>query len=97
MVQDGTSVYAARMTAGPRQTDDDKRRAALGELDRLHRGENVFTGALGAMAQRTGRHFAGKDDTRDDAVEIWGKRIGRALSLAGVIALASYLWLTYIR
>ena len=30
-----------------------------------------------------------------DRIELWGRRIGRGLSLAGFIALAIYLYLTY--
>ena len=30
-----------------------------------------------------------------DKIELWGRRIGRALSLAGFIALAVYLYLTH--
>jgi len=30
-----------------------------------------------------------------DRIELWGRRIGRALSLIGLIALAVYLYVTY--
>jgi hypothetical protein len=33
----------------------------------------------------------------EDAIERWGRRIGRALGLAACIALGLYLWLTYLR
>lgn len=54
--------------------------------------------ALAKTAERAGSHFAGRDpaDPPDDAIELWGRRIGRALSLAGVIVLAVYLFVTYI-
>jgi hypothetical protein len=32
-----------------------------------------------------------------DGIELWGRRIGRTLSLFGCIALAIYLYLAYVR
>lgn len=57
--------------------------------------------SLRPLTARTVAHFAGRD-ARDggeppDAVERWGRRIGRALSLAGFLALALYLGATYLR
>ncbi len=37
------------------------------------------------------------DPQPEDAVERWGRRIGRALSAAGCVALALYLYATYFR
>ena len=43
-------------------------------------------------------HFAGHDGgVERDPVEIWGKRIGRGLSLVGFVALAIYLYATYVK
>jgi len=40
-------------------------------------------------------HFAGRDAVADagdtDPIEVWGRRIGRALSLVAVVALAWWL------
>lgn len=66
------------------------------ELKKLGTSDSVFTGALGPI-RRAGTHFAGRDDPADDAVEIWGKRIGRTLSLIGVFAIGLYLYLTYFK
>ena len=33
-------------------------------------------------------HFAARDAGGSDPIELWGRRIGRALSLVGVIVLA---------
>ena len=30
-------------------------------------------------------------------IELWGRRIGRGLSLAGLVALAVYLYVTHVR
>ena len=70
---------------------------ADGSSRNLHASENVFTGSFASMAGRAGSHFAGADDPADDRIEIWGKRIGRALSLIGVVGLSIYLYLTYFR
>ena len=79
---------------------DGERREALEALDRV-RGQPTFAGsALAAAGKRTARHFAGHDARESgpvDRVELWGRRIGRALSLAGCIALALYLYVTYLR
>jgi hypothetical protein len=52
-------------------------------------------------ARRTAAHFAGHNAGEPaeapDAIELWGRRIGRALSLAGCIGLGIYLFLTYLR
>jgi len=56
---------------------------------------------LGARytAKRATDHFAARDaigaDGSVDAVELWGRRIGRGLSLVGLIVLAAYLYFTY--
>jgi hypothetical protein len=49
------------------------------------------------MGRRMGDHFGGKDAVGaaesggTDPVELWGRRIGRSLSIVGVIVLT--LWL----
>jgi hypothetical protein len=69
---------------------------ARADLKKLGAGDSVFTGALGPI-RRAGTHFSGQDDPADDAIEIWGKRIGRLLSLIGVFGLGLYLYLTYFK
>lgn len=86
--------------AGPKIDPDDERRQAERALERL-RHEPTFAGSsLAAAGRRAADHFAGKDATDaepPDTVELWGRRIGRTLSLAGCIALAIYLYVTYLR
>ncbi len=48
-------------------------------------------GVLGSSMARAADHFAGKDAPEGDAVELWGRRIGRSLSLIGVIVLGYLL------
>jgi len=82
--------------------DEARRREALDTLDRLRRDRAPLAGSgLVDAALRAGRHFAAADavgpDGARDPIELWGRRIGRALSLLAVIALAIYLYLTYLR
>lgn len=76
---------------------DDAQREAQATL-KAAQSQTFAESALAQAAQRTGDHFAGRDahDPPDDAVELWGRRIGRALSLLGVIGLAIYLFFTYV-
>jgi hypothetical protein len=56
----------------------------------------TFAGsAMADAARRAVDHFGAKD--APDPVELWGRRIGRALSLAACIGLGVYLYLTYLR
>ena len=90
------------MITAPTPTDPDaQRREALATLDRLREQPTYAGSALAAAGQRATEHFAGRDPGEPqgqvDRIEQWGRRIGRALSLAGVIALAGYLYVTYLR
>ena len=67
-------------------------------LERVARDSGSIGGSpLARLGRRVGDHFAGADaanggqDDADDAVEIWGRRIGRALSVALAIALSWWL------
>jgi hypothetical protein len=79
--------------------NEETRRAALKELHGLRHEGAELGGAMSAMAKRTASHFAGHDGgtTERDPIELWGKRIGRGLSLIGFIALAIYLYVTYVK
>jgi hypothetical protein len=85
------------------ERDEATRRAALDDLKRVERdAETVGRSALAHTAKRAVDHFAGKDavneagDGTTDQIELWGRRIGRTLSLIGVIVLAVYLVITYV-
>lgn len=54
--------------------------------------ETVGTSSLARVSRRVGRHFGGGDavgeeDGGTDQVEIWGRRVGRALSVVLAIGL----------
>lgn len=74
---------------------EDGEKEAREALDRVARdSETIGSSSLGRLGQRVGGHFAARDAIGDaeggatDPIELWGRRIGRALSLAGVIVLA---------
>ena len=62
-------------------------------LDRVNiDSETVGSSSLARSAEKTRDHFLGKDADPDDPIEIWGKRIGRVLSIAIVLYLLTYLY-----
>jgi len=85
--------------ADHRQREEDERREALATLDSLRESDTFATSALARTARRASDHFSAKDAVAEDGsvdrIELWGRRIGRALSLAAFVALAIYLYLTY--
>jgi len=83
------------MTPSKDGRNEDTERAARRELHNLRHEGAELGGALSAMAKRTATHFAG--DKENDPIELWGKRIGRSLSLIGFVALAIYLYVTYVK
>jgi hypothetical protein len=67
-------------------------------LERVQRDtETLGSSALARMGRRAGDHLSAKDavgsgeDGTTDPIELWGRRIGRILSLIGVVILG--LWL----
>ena len=58
--------------------------------------ETVGSSSFARSAEKTRDHFLGKDSDPDDPIEIWGKRIGRGLSIAITIVLVLYLYNTFI-
>lgn len=105
LVENGRHAsYGETMTteqnASPR--DHTQRQAALRDLQTLrHDAGEPIPSALSLAAQRAAEHFKGNDpgngEEISDRVEIWGKRIGRALSLVAFVGLTIYLYVTYIR
>lgn len=76
-----------------RSRDQDKQHAALADLARLQ-GEGD---ALGGLFGRAHDHFGAAETPAGDKIELWGRRIGRALSAVVFVALAVYLYATYAR
>jgi len=82
-----------------REREEEQRREALASLKSLGDSDTFASSALTRTAKRATDHFSGRDaigpDGSVDRIELWGSRIGRALSLTGFIALAVYLYFTY--
>ena len=85
--------------SNPREREEEQRREAIASLKSLGENDTFATSALARTAKRATEHFSGRDaigpDGSVDRVELWGRRIGRALSLIGFVALAVYLYFTY--
>lgn len=69
-------------------------------LERARRdSETLGASSLARATQRLGDHFSGQDTGgaepfgATDPMEVWGRRIGRALSLVGVVVLTYWLGL----
>jgi hypothetical protein len=84
------------MTQSSHERDEARRREALASLRSLGEQDTFATSALARTAQRASDHFSARD-AGEDRIELWGRRIGRGLSLAAFLALAVYLYLTYFR
>ena len=54
----------------------------------LARASAESEGVFGSTLGRVARHFAAAEADPADKTELWGRRIGRALSLFGMIVLA---------
>ena len=66
-------------------------------LERVARdSETIGSSSLARAGRRLSGHFSGQDAIGDteggtDLIELWGRRIGRTLSLIGVVVLAYFL------
>ncbi len=78
-------------------SEEERERDAKRALERADRDAETLGGSGVARAgRRLGRHFSGGDapleaDGEPDWAEVWGRRIGRALSLVGVVVLTAWL------
>jgi hypothetical protein len=76
------------------QSEADKESQRI--LDRVNiDSETVGTSSMVRSAEKARDHFLGKDADPDDPIEIWGKRIGRVLSIVIVAYLITYLYNTF--
>ena len=90
--------YECAMADERRMTDEERARESREALARIARdSETVGSSALARSGRRVADHFAARDAVGTaegggtDPAELWGRRIGRALSLLGCIALAWWL------
>jgi hypothetical protein len=78
----------------------DREQESRAALERVRRDSETFaSSSLGRVGERVRDHLTARDAIGDaegggtDPVELWGRRIGRALSVIGFIALS--LWLAH--
>lgn len=80
-----------------RKTDAERQAESKRILEGVARdSETIGASSTRRAANRARDHFAGADADADDRIEIWGRRIGRFLSLLFFIALVIYLAVTYL-
>ena len=97
------AAYSRPMATEPsrHEREEARRREALASLEQLrHEGDSVMGSALARAGQRAADHFSARDAVVDggaDPAEVWGRRIGRALSVAAFVGLCIYLYATYLR
>lgn len=76
-----------------KNTDEERRRESDRILDSVNTNSELLgTSSLVRTANKTRDHLMGADSDPDDKVEIWGKRIGRGLSIVFFIGLAIWLF-----
>ena len=88
-----------RMAAGAANlhvmTPEDRQRAAEARRA-LERVEQDSTPVLGSAMRRAADHFSAKDADKegvgDDRIEVWGRRIGRALAVVFFVVLVVNLF-----
>jgi hypothetical protein len=87
--------------AGHPPDEHERQREALATARSLADDRSTLaSSAMAAAAQRASDHFTAQDaaaDEEGDRIELWGRRIGRALSLAAFLGLSVYLYLNYVR
>ncbi len=75
---------------------DERERESRRILERVARdSESIGQSSFARVANRLRDHFAGHSE-KDDAAEIWGKRIGRGLGAIAFVFLAWHVLTTYI-
>ena len=84
----------------PERPVSDPERESREALERVRRDSETYgSSSLGRAGRRLRDHLAATDAVGDaeggrtDPVELWGRRIGRALSVVGFVGLS--LWLAF--
>lgn len=72
--------------------DEPRQREARRIIDRIERETDPGgTGIVSRTMRRAEDHFGAADADRDDPIEVWGTRIGRAVGLVLTLALLAWL------
>jgi ferric-dicitrate binding protein FerR (iron transport regulator) len=75
----------------------EEQQKALRDLEALGRERDLLHGLWSGWLLRGSRHFSAADADATDPIELWGRRIGRALAVFAFIAFCIYLYVTYVR
>lgn len=85
------------MSDSRRERDERRRREAIADLERIaEQSDVVGASAFRRSAERVRGHFLGEGGDNADWADIWGRRIGRVMSLLFLLALVGYLAAAYI-
>ncbi|WP_417687545.1 hypothetical protein [Roseibium sp.] len=83
--------------SGRHDDQEQKRQDALRAIDRVEAESETIAGSTFVrMARQAQDHFGAADKDSEDAVEIWGTRVGRGAGLVFAIGLVIYLAVTYL-
>lgn len=63
----------------------------------IDRANSESGGILASHLARAARHFSADDTNPKDRVEVWGRRVGRALALLFLVVLAIFVVVTLIQ
>ncbi|MEM6665650.1 MAG: hypothetical protein AAF638_04540 [Pseudomonadota bacterium] len=78
-------------------SDEERAAEAKRILDTVSRDtESVGASSAKRMADRARDHMMGADGDQSDPAEVWGRRVGRGLSLLLLFGLMYYLAVTYL-
>lgn len=87
----------ARNSINQKAVEEERKKEARRILNRVDRESEQFgTSSMARTANKVRDHFLGEESPKDDRIEVLGKRIARALSVAAFIALAVWLYINYV-
>jgi hypothetical protein len=77
--------------------EEEQRKEARRILNRVEReSEQVGASSMVRTANKVRDHFLGEEVSKDDPIEVLGKRIARGLAVVVFVALAYSLYASYI-
>ena len=80
-----------------RRQEAERKAEAERILERVRRdSETIGSSSFARVTNRLTNHFLAADASQDDPIEVLGKRIARVLSVIAFVALAIYLFMTYV-
>ncbi len=78
------------------EPEPERQRKAESELAALGRERDLFQGLWRVFSSGEAQ-ISGPDAQPSDPVELWGRRIGRALAVVAFAGFCLYLYLNYVR